>query len=1415
MLSAEPNICTEKKRMKLFVVFYVPFLFTVLLINLSYVGQAQNIVINEVMASNAGFYPDEDGSYEDWIELYNAGNEIVNLEGWGLSDDYGNPFRWVFPEYLMEPGEYLWIWASGKDRTEDIGQMHNGIKRRYYPGIHGTAVDNLLNHPSFPDHPSERTVLINFFEAPTDIDDLYGQHLFTWIVAPQTGEYVFRIASDDNSRLYLSTNDSPDNVAAIAAVPGWTQPREWHKYPEQTSTPVFLEEGQTYYLEAFMKEHMGGDNLSVMWEWPDGTVDEPISVAHCFLPEKRFHTNFSISAAGEEVILTNPQAVLVDEMPPTEIPTNVSYGRMPGNTDEWVYFDQPTPGAVNHTEGYVGLSEKPTLSPAGGIFGEAVEVSISASDQNATIYFTTNGTTPSATNGQEYQGPFTISITHYVRAVAISPGKMQSTTAAATYAVASPIVRDFSSNLPVMIIHNHGTPITPGTRTTAYITLLDKQEDGRTVLSNDTEFTGRIKINIRGSSSQMFPKKGFGFHILEEDDSNRKVSLLGMPEEHNWILHGPYSDKSLMRNAFSYALGEDAGHYSPRTRFIELFLHTGSGQLTNAHYHGVYVLTERIKIAPGRVEVADMEPYHNAYPEVTGGYIFKIDRLNPGEYGFYTERESHFVFARPDEQTISNPQRDYLVSYLDSLETALFGDDFADPQTGYAAYMDALSFIDMHLITELTKEIDGFRLSTFFYKDRESKIFAGPLWDFNLALGNANYLQGWLPQGWYYPLISEYEYNRGWYNRLFEDPAFAELYNRRYRSLRLTAFSDLNLIGKMLSMNALLQEAQERNFERWDVLGTYVWPNWFIANTHQEEVDWMMNWLKQRLQWIDGQLGDPYTMMHYWNFNEVDYLRPNYSISSGNLAISGSSTLEVTTDTGQEFNGVNARNGDGAGNHLRLNNPIGAELVFNLPTQNYKEITLAYEARRSGSGANRHFISYSTNGQEFISLDTLAITDKPSVYSIYFGDIVAVDDNPLFAVKITIGHDPDDEGGTAGNNRIDNVSLDGEALEGVVRPPIQILPLDNHVEVIEQQDELVLNMADYFRHPDGHPLDISIHNPHPQKATIELDGDQLIVNPLERGGLRFALNVSDGSNPPLQRFIYLLIHPKAFSLKEGNYTFDYWDPNEPEGSFPDHMLFVQGEEDDALIDNPLLYAYYIPPNDYASGDQGNIGFPYRNESRTRINGLWDEGISFINTGRGRDLGAAILAIDTREVTDFDFLWKAGTLRANSRVYHLRLQFRTGIDKPWRNWVDDDGQPVEYQRHTHAGHHQTFENLPIPPDILDNDYVQFRWLYYFTGERLDPNSGARDMLNLNMIHVATEGPSQYVYPQASSELKAWPNPSTIGVVYLNKRSSGGVYDLHGRLAITVIDADQIKVYQLRPGLYFFRSTTGETVKLVIG
>ena len=1377
--------------------------------------QSQNLYINEVMASNQNVIADEDGSYEDWIEIYNMGDQAINLEGYGLSDNYDQPFKWVFPDYIIDPGEYLLVWASGKDRKPQKDAMTNGIKRLYYPGISGTSVDDLLNHPSFPDYPSSQNIINNYFEAPTNIAENYGQHLYTWIKPPITGEYTFWISSDDNSRLFLSTDSLEQNATLIAEVTGWTPPREWNKYPEQQSVNIFLEEGNLYYLSALMKEGLGGDNLAVRWQWPDGTMDEPLNASYCFIPTSRLHTNFKISASGEEIILTDSTGVRIDEMPPTHIPANITFGRSPDGSADWKYFNSPTPEGPNHPEGFAGISGKPGISPSGGIFHEPVIVSMVSEDENASVYYTLNGSTPGMDNGILYQEPFTLNNTTYVRAIEISPGSLPGEITAATYSIANGNIKDFSSNLPMMIIHQFDTLISVSDRTSAYMFIVDNEHEEISDLLAEPVFDGRIKINYRGSSSLSFPKKGFGFHTLEENGSNRKVSLLGMPEEHNWILHGPYSDKSLMRNAISYALSNDLGRYSPRTRFVELFLHDGEGSLSQAHYQGVYLLVERIKIAPGRVEIEDLETYHNEYPEISGGYIFKKDRLNPGELGFTTNRGSLYAHVRPNEQTITEQQKDYLISFLDSLEQVLFSSQFDDPELGYAAYLDVGSFIDMHLLTELCKEIDGYRLSTFFYKDRGGKLNLGPLWDFNLSLGNANYLEGWKPEGWYYPLINQYDYLNGWFTQLFKDKEFKKKYKKRYRSLRTGAFSNAHITGKIMDYYQYLSNAQVRNFKKWDILGKYIWPNWYVANTYEEEILWMIDWINKRLAWMDSQLGAPFTLIHYWNFNQEDnYLIPTYTLANASIGITKGLNTEITTGSGQGFTGANARNNDETGFHLRVNNPIGTELLFKLPANNFQNLIFSYETRRSNNGANRQYISYTIDGETFNPLDTLKVSDNPLTYWFDFDTIPQVNNNSLFSIKVIIDYINDGTGGTLGNNRFDNVILEGEPMEGVNLPPIQTAHFPDPFEVIEGQESTSVDLSDFFNDPDDDTLEYILEMEQPDVANLEVNSNKLTITPVKRGGSKVNVSVYDGTNPPINTTFYLLVYPKSIKPDTVGLVFDYWDPNEPEGNFPSNMLFLQSKQNDPTPASEFTIAYSIPDDDYAEEDLENLGFPYKNQRRTRINGLNSNGISFINTGRGRDVGAALVAINTQELERGYLSWKASTIRANSRVYHIRLQYRVGIDSSWENWKDEAGQPIEYKRSSIEGHSFLFENLELPHKILHHPYIQLRFLYYFTGQVISQTDGSRDMLALN--HVSIQDIPTTITPLNRTDqlLTIFPNPANQETVYLNYKTSGYIMDINGNIVATVKNSKKINANNLAPGIYLFTSIDGSIARFII-
>ncbi len=208
----------------------------------------------------------------------------------------------------------------------------------------------------------------------------------------------------------------------------------------------------------------------------------------------------------------------------------------------------------------------------------------------------------------------------------------------------------------------------------------------------------------------------------------------------------------------------------------------------------------------------------------------------------------------------NSAQFDYLRGYVDEFESALHSPSFDDPENGYASYIDVPSFIDMHLFVETFKEIDGYRISTYFSKDRGGKIHALPVWDYNLALGNADYLAGEIPTGWYYTQTSGTNYY--WYQRMFQDVEFDLAYWDRFWELRRGLFGTPSMMALIDRLDDELDgaggtpNAVTRNFDRWGILGSYVWPNaagYGSRLSHQAEVDWMKDWLTQRLAWIETQ----------------------------------------------------------------------------------------------------------------------------------------------------------------------------------------------------------------------------------------------------------------------------------------------------------------------------------------------------------------------------------------------------------------------------------------------------------------------------------------------------------------------------------------------------------------------------------
>lgn len=411
-------------------------------------------------------------------------------------------------------------------------------------------------------------------------------------------------------------------------------------------------------------------------------------------------------------------------------------------------------------------------------------------------------------------------------------------------------------NLPLIFIDTDGEAIIDDPKIEAHMGIVNNVGTTNQMTDPFTDYDGRISIELRGSSSQTFAKKSFSFETQLEDGSNNNVSLLGLPIENDWILNGPFSDKTQMRNALTFELGRSINRYTPRTHFCELFI--------NDDYRGIYVLMENIKVDENRVDIATLLPSDTLGDELTGGYILKIDKLT-GKFGgawispypSLGGQELQIQFHKPDGEDLHQIQRDYIENHITEFETALFSEEFDDPEIGYAAYIDVGSFMDLYLINELSKNIDGYRLSTFFYKDKDSnggKIVMGPWWDYNLAFGNANYCGGFDTNNWEIESGDCWQANPFWFERLLEDENYRNALRCRWTDYREGPWSEENIHAQIDSMQTELEGAQQRNFARWGTLGEFLWPNYYVGESHQEEVQILKDWISERLFWIDNNI---------------------------------------------------------------------------------------------------------------------------------------------------------------------------------------------------------------------------------------------------------------------------------------------------------------------------------------------------------------------------------------------------------------------------------------------------------------------------------------------------------------------------------------------------------------------------------
>lgn len=411
---------------------------------------------------------------------------------------------------------------------------------------------------------------------------------------------------------------------------------------------------------------------------------------------------------------------------------------------------------------------------------------------------------------------------------------------------------NFTSNLPIVVLDVKGQSAFRRDVTVVRARVYDA-EKGRASLAAQPSYDGLGTIHRRGYTTQHLPKASYTFHTVDSETNDVKVPLLGLPAEADWVLYAPYEDKTLMRDVLAYELFNRMGRYAPRTRFVELFISRSNRTLSMREYAGVYVLIEKIKRGRDRVNVAKLDEKDQAEPEITGGYIIKRDHSEGGDTRFRTRRGGPYSYVYPKPARITPEQKRWIRTYFNAFESALYGNDFADPKTGYAAYLDVNSFIDAHWLIEMSKNVDGFRYSAFLTKDRGGKLKPEPPWDWNRAFGNANYYGGGQPRGWYWGNLRQNEIS--WYTRLREDPVFNRRCSARWHELRKDVFDPKKINQRVDELAAQLAEAQQRNFKRWPVLGEQVTCNAYVGDSFQDEVRWLKKWIERRVAWIDSQVG--------------------------------------------------------------------------------------------------------------------------------------------------------------------------------------------------------------------------------------------------------------------------------------------------------------------------------------------------------------------------------------------------------------------------------------------------------------------------------------------------------------------------------------------------------------------------------
>lgn len=535
-------------------------------------------------------------------------------------------------------------------------------------------------------------------------------------------------------------------------------------------------------------------------------------------------------------------------------------------------------GAQTSTEDVAGFTDNPcgrtsgsvTFSVPSGTFEGSVTVELQATDPASELRYTVDHTPPTE-DSPLYEAPLSFSETTELRVQVFVGGKPDGPPQTAVY-----IARglDERHDLPVLVLDTYGHPV-PGAEqdldgsekpfSREYLNaaiMAFEPRAGATSFSAAPAMASGAGIHVRGQSSATFNKKPYRLELRDGTDADRDCPMFGMPAESDWVLNPNFPDKALIRNAFVYSLAPDVGVAAPRGRLVEVYINSEPRALHSSDYQGVYLFVETIKNQKNRLNLQQLEPSDSALPAIQGGYIFAFEwERTDIEQPLPCPEGAEYCWdwlGVTDPKPLNPEQHDYLASHVAQLAAAFHAENPADPELGYPAYIDTASFVNRVIINEFTRNMDSYVRSDYYYKDRDTKVFAGPLWDFDVIAGVGSSQGSYAnmsPEGWQYENFESRWETADWIHILMTDATFRAALAARWRELRQGVLSNAEIVARIRRLTQGLAKAAQRNFERWPILTTeyIVQFETPTADSWEEQVEVMQEWLLGRAAWLDTQ----------------------------------------------------------------------------------------------------------------------------------------------------------------------------------------------------------------------------------------------------------------------------------------------------------------------------------------------------------------------------------------------------------------------------------------------------------------------------------------------------------------------------------------------------------------------------------